>query len=154
EQAPGKPLYDRQVDATAEHRADAITRIQSAYRQTVIADQGVDKGIRSLTAPDEARSGRTGSLVVRASPVVPKIELEPPVRVEIVGQARAEPFGHGRNLEAGGIVRVSEWSRNRTTGIQVLISHKEVPLGIRVTLRERGTRDQHQCQDRKQDRER
>ena len=71
-----------------------------------------------------------------------EIGFQPQVRVEVVGESGAEASGHIRDIEANGIVEVPERSGHGPAGMQPLISHKQIPLWIRVALRERRERDE------------
>src|SRR5271170_2891055 len=142
EQAEREPLSNGQVHAAAHDGSDAAASVQAVDRHTVQADQSVQEVICAIRTPDETRSYRYGRFVVAAPPVMTEVKLGTPMRVKVVSEGAAEPRRHIRNLEGSGIVEIAERRRHRAAGMQPLVSRKQIPLGVRVALRERSARNE------------
>src|SRR6202049_4611922 len=74
-----------------------------------------------------------------------QIEFEAKVRIEIVGQCGTKSLRHVWDFERSRIERVSEGSWNRDTGMQPLVSDKQIPLRVGVTLSKNRNRNHYGC---------
>ncbi len=138
-QAKRYPLTNGQVDSTAQDRADSVAWIKSAYRQAVVAQQ--EKKVASIRSPNEPGPARSRGVVISIPPVMCEVEFQSPMGIKVVGQGTPETFGHIRNLKRDRTQRITKGSGDAAAGMQPLIADKQVPLRVRIALRDRRTRD-------------
>ena len=102
------------------------------------------KPLGSYDKPGSRSSGPFGRART-CIPVVAEVALQTEMRREVVGESAPDPFGHSWKLKGCRIIGITTRCRNGTTGIEILISHKRIPLGGGVALSERGRRNQDHC---------
>src|SRR5712691_2049856 len=98
--------------------------------------------VAGVSTPHQAWTHRSRGFVVAVPPIVTQVEFRSPMGVEIVGHGGAKTFPHVRYLVRSWVIGITERCGHRAAWMQPLIAYEQVPFGIRIALRERGTRDQ------------
>jgi len=140
EQAECESPANRQIHSTTQNRADAVGPIQTGYRQTVQAQQGMQEEVGVFGAPHKSGAERgSGVVVALLEPVMAEVHFASPMRIEVKGKCPTHARAV-RDRKRSGIARIAKRRRHRGAGMHPLISHKNVPLRSRVSLRECRTR--------------
>src|SRR5579862_7792837 len=125
-------LGDGQVHPATEDCPNSILGAEAADAQAVKADQAVDEEIDIFGSKHDSRADRGRRFIVAAPPVVPTIELQSEVRIEIVGQGTAKTSGNIGNLKRTPGARITKSSGYTSERMKALIPYKQIPFRILI----------------------